>query len=78
MRRKLAVFGSTGTIGLNTLTLARQFSDRFEVVALTGGKNLELLSAQINEFKPRVVVVQEESARASLSKVFPEIGRAHV
>jgi 1-deoxy-D-xylulose-5-phosphate reductoisomerase len=71
MKRKLAVFGSTGTIGLNTLALARQFSDRFEVVALTGGRNLELLSAQISEFKPRVVVVQEESARASLSDAFP-------
>lgn len=71
MKRRLAAFGSTGTIGTNTLELARRFSDRFEVVALTAGKNIPLLKEQIREFKPQVVVVSESSAVPDLAMSFP-------
>lgn len=67
MKQRLAVFGSTGSIGTNTLELARRSPDQFEVVALTAGGNITLLKQQIAEFKPRVVVVREEKAAQELA-----------
>lgn len=68
--KRLAIFGSTGTIGLNTAELARRFPERFQVVALTAGKNLELLRAQVREFQPRVLVLQDAADAALLSQEF--------
>jgi len=61
--KKLSILGSTGSIGVSTLEIVAAHRDRFDVVALTGGNNLELLGKQIEEFKPRVAaVILEESA----------------
>jgi len=57
--RTLTVLGSTGSIGANTLDVVRQNPDRFRVFALAAGRNIDLLSRQIQEFKPQVVVVQD-------------------
>jgi 1-deoxy-D-xylulose-5-phosphate reductoisomerase len=48
--KKLSVLGSTGSIGVSTLTIAEQFPDRFQVVALAAGKNLIKLKEQIRLF----------------------------
>lgn len=62
--KKLTVLGSTGSIGVSTLDIVAAHRDKFEIVALTGGNNLELLKKQIEEFKPQVAaVISEESAR---------------
>jgi 1-deoxy-D-xylulose-5-phosphate reductoisomerase len=53
--RKIAVLGSTGSIGRQTLEVVRAFPDRFQVIGLAAGNNLELLQLQIKEFKPKVV-----------------------
>jgi len=53
--KKLAVLGSTGSIGRQTLEIVRAFPERFEVVALACGKNVSLLEKQIAEFRPRFV-----------------------
>ena len=50
----LVVLGSTGSIGRQTLDVVRAFPDEFRVVGLAAGTNLELLTAQIEEFKPRM------------------------
>jgi len=75
--KKLTVLGSTGSIGVSTLEVVAAHRDRFEIVALTGGNNLELLKRQIEEFSPRVAaVISEESAqklRKSLRGVKTEI-----
>ena len=55
--KKLGILGSTGSIGVSTLELVAAHRDRFEVVALTAGNNLELLKRQIEEFSPRLVSV---------------------
>jgi 1-deoxy-D-xylulose-5-phosphate reductoisomerase len=52
--RKIVILGSTGSIGQQTLDVVRAFSHRFEVVGLAGGRNVELLVQQIDEFRPRV------------------------
>ena len=57
--RKLTVLGSTGSIGTNTLDVVRKNRHLYEVYALAAGRNVALLTAQIREFRPRVVVVPE-------------------
>jgi 1-deoxy-D-xylulose-5-phosphate reductoisomerase len=52
--KNLAILGSTGSIGQQTLDIVRSFPDRFRVVGLAGGKNTALLAEQISEFQPRL------------------------
>ena len=52
--KKIALLGSTGSIGQQVLDVIRAFPDKFEVMGLAGGKNLELLRKQIMEFQPKM------------------------
>jgi 1-deoxy-D-xylulose-5-phosphate reductoisomerase len=58
--KTIALLGSTGSIGMSTLDLVRQFPDRFKVCGMVAGINLSRLAAQIEEFSPRVVSIQHE------------------
>lgn len=58
LKQQLAILGSTGSIGRQTLQVVRNLTDRFNVVALTAGQNLELLSQQITEFQPKFIFYQ--------------------
>jgi 1-deoxy-D-xylulose-5-phosphate reductoisomerase len=63
--RRLAILGSTGSIGVSTLEIVGRFREEFEVLALAAGTNLPLLREQISAFKPRLVsVLDQEHARA--------------
>ena len=55
MIKRLAVLGSTGSIGQQTLDVVRALPHRFHIVGLAAGKNLALLAEQIDEFKPEFV-----------------------
>ena len=57
--KALSVLGSTGSIGTQTLELAEEFPDRFRVVALTAGNNLDLLVRQIQRHAPEVVALAD-------------------
>jgi 1-deoxy-D-xylulose-5-phosphate reductoisomerase len=57
----LAVLGSTGSIGRQTLEVVRSLPDRFDVVALAAGTNVTLLEEQAREFHPRLLCVGRES-----------------
>jgi 1-deoxy-D-xylulose-5-phosphate reductoisomerase len=62
--KRLAILGSTGSIGVSTLEIVSEHPERFQVVALTAGKNLALLEEQINRFRPDLVAVPgQENAR---------------
>ena len=63
----LAILGSTGSIGQQTLDVVRALPHKFRVVALAAGKNTDLLSQQISEFKPVFVYYQDETSRARLA-----------
>ena len=63
--KKIAILGSTGSIGTQTLEVARENGD-LEVVGLAAGNNVELLEAQIREFHPRKVAVWTEEKAAEL------------
>ncbi len=70
--RNLTVLGSTGSIGANTLDVVRQHSGTYRVFALAAGRNTALLSEQIREFRPRVVVLPDEAGRAELLHLLPK------
>jgi 1-deoxy-D-xylulose-5-phosphate reductoisomerase len=53
--RRLAILGCTGSIGRQVLEVVRSFPERFEVVALAAGRNIELLREQVEEFRPKLV-----------------------
>jgi len=55
--KQLSILGSTGSIGVSTLEIVAANPQRFRVVALTAGKNLELFARQIRQFSPRIAAV---------------------
>jgi 1-deoxy-D-xylulose-5-phosphate reductoisomerase len=57
MRKRLAILGSTGSVGVNTLDIVQQHQERFAVVGLAAGSNIELLEQQIRRFHPSYVSV---------------------
>ncbi len=65
------VLGSTGSIGVNTLNVIRNFPNRFNVSALTVNSNTELLLEQIKEFKPDLVVVKDKDAAEKVKHQLP-------
>jgi len=58
--KKLLVLGSTGSIGINALEIARTFPDKIEIAGLSASENIELIEKQINEFNPKAVAVREK------------------
>jgi 1-deoxy-D-xylulose-5-phosphate reductoisomerase len=70
--KKVFVLGSTGSIGENTLNVIRNFPDHFCISALSVNKNTNHLLKQINEFKPRIVVVNDEQAAIKLKGKLPK------
>ena len=72
MKRQLAILGSTGSIGVSTLDVVRAHPDRFHIVALTAGKQVERLANQCIEFKPAIAVVSEASDAKRLQKILLE------
>ena len=63
--KKIAILGSTGSIGTQTLDIVREQGD-IEVVAMAAGGNIELLEKQIREFMPKLVSVWDEKKAAEL------------
>ena len=59
----IALLGSTGSIGTQTLDIARRFPDRIKVVALAAHNSTELLKSQIEEFKPKLFNCSNLSAQ---------------
>ncbi len=64
--KKIAILGSTGSIGTQTLDIVRNNSEDLEVVALAAGSNVKLMEAQVREFSPKLVAMWSEAAAADL------------
>ena len=65
--KELAILGSTGSIGTQTLDVVRAYPDRFRVYALCAHRNIDLLVQQAQEFHPEVVCIADESLYDSLN-----------
>ena len=72
MSRRIAVLGSTGSVGRQTLDVLRDHPEE-EIYALTAGRNIDLLRQQILACAPQRVVLLDASGAYSLSKEFPHI-----
>lgn len=55
----ISLLGSTGSIGTQTLDICAEYTDRFDVVALAAGRNIELLAKQIKQFQPKLVGISD-------------------
>ena len=72
--QRIAILGSTGSIGTQTLDVARLFPNRFDVRALTAGSNADLLIAQAREFLPECVVIGDASRRKQVREAVAPLG----
>jgi 1-deoxy-D-xylulose-5-phosphate reductoisomerase len=68
---RVAIAGSSGSIGIQTLDVIRAERGQYEVVALGVGSSIDVLIAQANEFRPKVVAVADHSRRAEVAEALP-------
>jgi 1-deoxy-D-xylulose-5-phosphate reductoisomerase len=66
--KNITILGSTGSIGQSTLAVVEKFPDRFKVVALAAGNNVDILEKQVRQFRPAMVSVVSPSSAESLKK----------
>ncbi|MDD6042810.1 MAG: 1-deoxy-D-xylulose-5-phosphate reductoisomerase [Eubacteriaceae bacterium] len=71
--KKVAILGSTGSIGTQALDVIRGRRADFEITALTCGTNIELITEQIKEFNPKIVAVGSAEDAGRLQSIFPEL-----
>ena len=69
--KNIAVLGSTGSIGVNTLDIIEKFPEKYKIVSLSCGFNIDLLLQQILKFKPELAVVLQEADALELKKRLP-------
>jgi len=72
--KRLAILGSTGSIGTSTLSIVEQFPERFQVAALAAGRNVDVAYAQTLRWKPKVVSLATEELAGQLTKRLREAG----
>ena len=73
-RQRLTVLGATGSIGVSTLDVVARHPDRFEVVALTGHRRLDVLETQCRQHRPRFAVVGDAADAQYLAAALSGIG----
>jgi 1-deoxy-D-xylulose-5-phosphate reductoisomerase len=66
--KAISIIGSTGSVGVTTLDVVARFPDRFRVVAMAAGRNLDLLADQIRRFRPQLVSVETPALAAQLAQ----------
>jgi len=70
--RRIALVGSTGSIGCQAADVVAADRERFEVVALTARSSVEVLARQAQELRPRIVVIEDPSKALELSRLLPD------
>lgn len=71
--KKIAILGSTGSIGTQTLEIVRE-QGGLEVVALAAGRNVKLMEAQVREFQPKIACMWDEEAGRLLKEAVADLG----
>src|SRR5205085_10093919 len=64
--KRIAILGSTGSIGRSTLSVIESFPDRFQVVTIAAGRNLDIAYEQVQRWRPKLVSVALESHAENL------------
>jgi len=73
-KKRIAILGSTGSIGTQALAVVREHADALEVVALSAGSNVRELLAQVAEFRPRTVHIGDETLFSQVSRELDDTG----
>ena len=68
MKKRISILGSTGSIGVNTLTVIKNISKEYKVIYLTGNTNSDLMIEQCREFNPQSIVMINEEAAEKVKK----------
>ncbi len=71
--KKISILGSTGSIGTQTLDIVTDHPDKFQVVGLATGNNIQLLSEQIRQFRPQIVAINNESQLEDLKSLISDL-----
>jgi 1-deoxy-D-xylulose-5-phosphate reductoisomerase len=72
--KKLAILGSTGSIGKSTLSIAEQFPERYSIAALAAGRNVDEAFTQAQRWRPRIVSMATEELAAQLTARLKQAG----
>jgi len=72
--KAISIIGSTGSVGVTTLDVVSRFPDRFHVVAMAAGRNLDLLADQIRRFRPQLVSVETPALVRDLAQRIGPLG----
>ena len=70
----ITVLGSTGSIGTQTLEIVSELPDKFKVVALSAGRNIDLLTEQVSQHKPEVIAIEDENLLTDLKNNINNLG----
>src|SRR5581483_2217249 len=76
--KRIAILGSTGSIGRSTLSVAESFPERFQVLTLAAGRNLEAAFEQAKRWRPRVISVASEADAETLRCKLKSAGNVRV
>jgi 1-deoxy-D-xylulose-5-phosphate reductoisomerase len=76
--KRIAILGSTGSIGRSTLSVAESYPERFQVAALAAGRNLDTAFEQAKRWRPRVISMAEEYDAESLQKSLKQAGISEI
>ena len=66
---KIALLGSTGSIGKQVLNVVRRYGERFSIVSLAAGSNAKLLCEQAAEFKPEIIALADSGKAAEIREL---------
>lgn len=72
--KKLAILGSTGSIGTSTLSICESFPDRYQPIALAAGQNIDVAFAQCSQWRPKVVSIATDQLASELKKRLASAG----
>jgi 1-deoxy-D-xylulose-5-phosphate reductoisomerase len=73
--KAITLLGSTGSIGTQTLDIVREHPDKFRVVGLAAGNNIDLLAQQIRQFQPEIVAIASETRLGDLKDAIADLER---
>ena len=76
--KRIAILGSTGSIGQSTLSVVESYPDRFQVVTLAAGSNVDLAFEQVVRWKPRLVSLARESDAEKLAARLRKVGHREI
>ncbi|MGC1308108.1 MAG: 1-deoxy-D-xylulose-5-phosphate reductoisomerase [Phormidesmis sp.] len=71
--KAISLLGSTGSIGTQTLDIAREHPDKFRLVGIAAGRNVDLLAEQVMQFKPKIVAICDQSKLGELKRAIASL-----